>query len=365
MLTAKAATQTIPVEILLVGSVEASETVEIKPQVSGQIAEIHFAEGAMVRKNDLLFSIEDRTFRQALLQAESLVARDKAALRQAQATVSRDSAQSKYAEVEAERYLELAKGGIISKTQFDQLRTTSDVAKATLLASQAAIESAQANLASDLAAVEKAKIDIAYCSIRSPIAGRAGTLMLHVGNVVRANETPLVVVNRITPVFVTFNAPERYLPSIRKLSASGKLPVRASLKDNPSAAATGSVSVIDNAVDPGTGSIRLKASFENRDGLLWPGQFADVVLRLGGVQNATLVPSEAVQPGQKGPFVFRVKPDQTVELVQVTTGETFEGKTAIEGGLRPGDVVVTDGHLRLSPGSRIKKGVDPAASVTR
>jgi multidrug efflux system membrane fusion protein len=348
-------TETIPVELTLVGSVEAAETVQIKPQVTGQIASVHFAEGALVRKGDLLFSIDDREFRQALAQAEGAVARDRAVLQQAIANVARDTAQSKYAAGEAARYSELAAAGVISKAQYEQLKNSSEITKASLLSSQAAVESSKANLTTDLAAVERAKIDISYCAVKSPINGRAGTILMHAGNIAKANDTALVVINRVSPVFVTFNVPERYLSAIR--AGGSRLPVKAALRDNPSAATNGFVTVIDNAVDPASGSIRLKASFENGNNLLWPGQFADVVLRLGSVQNTTVVPVEAVQPGQKGPYVFRVKQDQTVESVQVETGETHENKIAILKGVNPGDVVITDGHLRLAPGARVKKGV--------
>lgn len=364
VVTAVAATATIPVEIAVVGTVEASETVQIKSQVAGQILKVHFTEGQTVRKDDLLFTIDDQPFRQALAQFEAAVARDKGALRQAEATLVRDTAQAKNTAAEVARYAELHAGGIISATQYDQMRTSGEVAQATVQASKAAIESAQASLVSDLAGVEKAKIDIAYCSIRSPISGRTGMLQLHAGNLVKVNDVTLVVVNKISPVYVTFSVPERHLVAIRKLNASGKLPVRASLRDNPGVAATGYVSVIDNAVDPATGTIRLRATFENTNGVLWAGQFADVQLGLGAVSNATLVPTEAVQPGQNGSFVYRVKADSTVEMIPVTTGESHSNKTAIVSGLKPGDIVVTDGHLRLAPGARVRKGADPNAAVT-
>lgn len=344
----------MPLEVSLVGSVEATERVEVKPRITGQIAKVHLKEGAAVRAGDLLFTLDDREFRQSLAQAEGMVARDRAALKQAEANVARDTAQSRYAAGEAARYGELASQGIISNAQYEQLKNSSETTKANLLSSQASVESSKASLSTNLAAVERAKIDIAYCNITAPISGRLGTVSLHAGNIVKANETPLVTINKMSPVFVTFNIPERHLQAIR--AAGANLPVHASLKDNPSATATGRVTVIDNAVDPASGTIRLKATFENANGLLWPGQFADVVLRLGTNANALLVPVEAVQTGQKGPYVFRVKRDQTIESVPVETGETYSGKIAVTKGLQAGDVVVTDGHLRLQPGARVKKG---------
>lgn len=350
----KASTASIPIEVAVVGTTEASETVQVKAQVAGQIVRVGFTEGQVVEKGALLFQIDDRPYQQSLTQAEAAVARDRAALQQAEANIVRDSAQAKYSEAEAKRYVELSAAGVVSKTQLDQMRTTADKDTSSLLATRAGLESLKANLASDLSAVEKAKLDIAYCAVRSPIAGRTGTILVHAGNVIKANETNLVVVNRTTPLFATFSVPELHLGTIRKLQAAARLPVRASLKDSPKAVATGTLAVIDNAVDPATGSIRLKATFPNTDGMFWPGQFVDVVLGLGQVTNATVVPSEAVQPGQKGPFVYRVKPDQTVEVVQVTVGETYRSQTVVSG-LNPGDEVVTDGQLRLAPKMKVRK----------
>ncbi|WP_051670862.1 efflux RND transporter periplasmic adaptor subunit [Bryobacter aggregatus] len=363
VVTAVVTRAAIPVEISVVGSVEASETVQIKSQVAGQILKVLFQEGQTVQKGDLLFQLDEQPFRQALTQFEAAVARDRGALRQAEAVLNRDNAQAKLAKSEAERYAELQKSGIISATQYEQLKTAGDVAQAGVAASRAAIESAQANLANDLAGVERAKLDISYCSVRSPITGRAGMLLVHAGNLVKVNDVPLVVINRIAPVFVSFNVPERHLTAIRRLYTSGRVSVRATLRDQPDVVANGVLSVIDNAVDASTGTIRLKAKFENANSVLWPGQFADVVLGLGSVAQATLVPAESVQPGQKGPMVYRVKPDMTVEIVQVTTGESVAGKLQILSGVEPGDVLVTDGQLRLSAGAKVKKGVDPTAGV--
>lgn len=362
VVVARATQETIPRDVIVVGSVEASQSVQIKPQVSGQILRVAFTEGQVVAKDSLLFQIDDRPFQQALAQAEASVARDRAALRQAEAQLARDTAQAKFSAGEAARFAELAESGIISKSQFDQVKTSSEIGQATLRATRAAVESAQANLASDLAQVERAKLDIAYCAVRSPISGRAGTLLLNSGNIVRANETNLVVVNQTAPVFVTFNIPEVHLPTIRRLQAASRLPVRASLKDDPRVSMGGSLSVIENAVDASTGTIRLKATFENRNTVLWPGQFVNVTLGLGSIQNATVVPAVAVQPGQKGQFVYLVKPDDTVEARQVSVGETHQSKVVITAGLAPGDLVVTDGQLRLAPGSKIKKSEDPVGA---
>lgn len=347
------ATASIPVEVTVVGTTEASETVQVKPQVAGQIVRVAFSEGQTVAQGALLFQIDDRSYQQSLAQAEANVARDRAALQQGEANLARDAAQAKYSEAEAKRYTELLSSGIVSRTQLDQIRTTAEKEQAAVLATRAGLESARANLAADLALVEKAKLDIAYCAVRSPIAGRTGTLMVNAGNVVKANETTLVVVNRTSPIFATFSVPEAHLGAIRSLQKSG-LPVRASLKEAPGKAALGRLTLIENAVDAATGSIRLKASFANTDGMFWPGQFVDVVLGLGTIANATVVAAEAVQPGQKGPYVYRVKPDSTVEVRLVQVGETYRNQTVVTG-LDPGDSVVLDGQLRLAPGMKVRK----------
>ena len=296
----KATTVSIPIEVAVVGTTEASETVQVKPQVAGQILQVAFSEGQLVDKGALLFQIDDRPYQQSLAQAEANVARDRAALQQNEANVVRDAAQAKYSEAESRRYAELASSGIVSRSQLEQFRTTAEKEQSAVLATRAGLESAKANLAADLAQVEKAKLDVAYCKVRSPIAGRTGTLLVNSGNVVKANETNLVVVNRTSPIFAIFNVPEAHLGTIRRLQSAGRLPVRASLKDTPTAVAMGSLAVIDNAVDAATGSIRLRATFANQDRMFWPGQFVDVVLGLGTVTDATVVPTEAVQPGQKG-----------------------------------------------------------------
>jgi multidrug efflux system membrane fusion protein len=354
---ARATQESMPFEIRVVGSVEPASTIQVKSQVAGVLERVHFTEGQNVAKGALLFQIDDRPFRESLRQAEAAVARDRAQLRQAEATLARDTAQARNAEADASRFGELAKAGIISKTQQEQYRTSADVTKESVRSAQAAIESASAALDSDLAAIERAKLDLSYTQIRSPISGRAGNLLVHPGNLVKANDVPLVVLNQVSPIFVTFNVPEQHLAHIRQRSAS-KLPVRVTPHDAGDRSATGHLSVVDNAVDSATGTIRLKATFDNRDGLLWPGQFVNVALVLDTIQNATVVPSEAVQSGQQGSFVYVVKQDQSVEPRPVEPGRTLGGKTIIQTGLAPGDTIVTDGHLRLSPGAKIR-AVDP------
>ena len=355
--TAKALQESVPIQIRVVGTVEASSTVQVKSQVAGQLLRANFTEGQNVENGALLFEIDSRPFVEALRQAEAAVARDRAQLRQAEATLAREAAQSKNAEAESQRYNELAKAGVISRAQQDQVRTSADVYRESVRAAQAAIESTRAALESDLAAVEKAKLDISYCKITAPFAGRTGNLLVHPGNLIKANDVPLVVIHQVTPVFVSFSVPERYLGDIRRIGV-GKLPVQASVQDDAERSVVGQVTVIDNSVDQATGTIRLKGTFPNADSMLWPGQFVNVALTMGTAHNATVIPTEAVQNGQQGQFVYVVKSDLTVEPRIVTPGRTFERKIIIEKGVAPGDTVVIDGQMRLFPGARIRQ-VDP------
>jgi len=350
---AQAAREAVPVEVRAVGTVEPYSTVQIKSQVPGELLRVRFAEGSQINKGDPLLEIDPRPYREALRQAEAAVARDQAQVRQAQATLGRDRAQALATEADRKRYEELVKEGIAARSQYDQVRAGADALQQSIRADEAAIESAQAALESDRAAVDRAKLDLSYTEIASPISGRAGNLLVQPGNLVKANDTALVVINQIEPIFVSFGVPEQHLAAIRARSAGSKLPVEALSGDAPGQAARGYLAVIDNSVDSTTGTIRLKAAFDNHERRLWPGQFVNVVLRLE-TSAATVVPSEAVQAGQQGQFVYVVKPDQTVEFRPVAAGVTVDGKTVIEKGVAPGETVVTDGQLRLFPGARIQ-----------
>jgi multidrug efflux system membrane fusion protein len=346
--------EALPVELRAVGSVEPFSTVQVKSQVAGELVGVRFTEGGYVKTGDLLFEIDPRPYQQALQQAEAAVAKDLAQLRQAEANLSRDRAQATNAEADATRYKELFDAGIAARSQYDQYRTSYDAQRESVRADEAAIESARAAVDSDRAAASRAKLDLGYCQIAAPISGRAGNLLVHPGNLVKANgDTAMVVINQIEPVFVSFGVPEHNLAEVRTKSAEGRLPVEARLRDGSGAAVSGRLTVIDNAVDPATGTIKLKAVFENRERLLWPGQFVDVALRLD-TSESTVVPAEAVQAGQQGQFVYVVKADRTVEFRPVSVGRTVSGKIVVEKGVSPGETVVTDGQLRLYPGARIE-----------
>lgn len=357
-------TQAVQQEVSAIGSVEPSSTVQVRAQVAGELIRANFTEGKNVKKGDLLFQIDPRPFREALHQAEAAVARDRALLAQAQANVSRDQAQQKNAEVDANRSQQLVKEGIMARSQYDISRTNADVYAESVRADQAAIQSARASMDSDLSAVERAKLDLSFCDIRAPISGRTGNLLMHVGNYVKANgDTSLVVINQIEPAFVSFSVPEDKLAAIRRLSSAGKLIVRVTTKDAPDKQVTGTLSVVDNTVDVTTGTIRLKATFSNSGSVLWPGQFVNVNLALDTNSSAVVVPSEAVQAGQKGSFIYVVKADQSVESRIVTTGQLVDTKIVITSGIKSGETVVTDGQLLLAPGAKVMAlpGVKPEA----
>src|SRR5215467_4500685 len=270
---AKAVQESVPADLRVVDTVEASAIVQVRSQVAGPLERVAFTEGQNVNAGDLLFEIDRRPFEDALRQAEAAVNRDRAQINQLEATLARDAAQARFNESDAARFAELAKAGVVSKSQSDQARTSADVARESAKATQAGIDSAKAALESDLAAVSTAKLNLGYTEIRSPIAGRTGNLLVHAGNLVKANDVPLVVIHRVAPIFVNFNVPEQHLGAVRRLSANRKLAVRAYPQDSPDRGANGVLTVIDNTVDTATGTIHLKGTFENSDGLLWPGQF--------------------------------------------------------------------------------------------
>lgn len=355
----KAVQQAVPTDLRVVGTVEASAIVQIKSQIAGELTAVKFTEGQNVSKGDLLFQIDARPYQDAVAQAEAAIERDKAQIAQAQATLERDKAQAQYAATDAALQAELSKGGLTSKSQFDQSRTNADVAKASAQATQATIDSARAAQRSDEAALQSAKLNLSYCDIRAPISGRTGNLLVHAGNLVKVNDVALVVIHQVSPIFVDFSVPEQNLPAIRRLNAQHSLAVSVSSQDDPGRSASGKLSVIDNTVDASTGTIHLKATFENRDGMLWPGQFVNTVLTLDTIKNATVIPLVAVQNGPQGQFVFAVGDQNKVAIRPVKVERTFADKAVIESGVAPGDLVVTDGTLVLFPGATVKL-VDPS-----
>jgi multidrug efflux system membrane fusion protein len=344
----------VPMEIQVIGNVEAYATIQVKARVNGQLIAVHFREGDYVRKGDRLFSLDPRPFEAQLNQAEANLARDEAQLNLAQANLNRDLAQQKYAQEQNERFVRLFQDGIISKDQAEQTRTSADTTSHVVIADQAAVRSAEAAVGAGRAAVANAKVQLSYTNISSPIDGRTGNLALNEGNLVTANTTDLVTINQVKPVYVTFSAPEANLIAIKRYMAQGKLPVEASPQESSAAKDVGYLSFVDNTVDATTGTIKLKGTFTNEANLLWPGQFVRVALRLTTHANALVVPNQAVQAGQEGVYVYVVKPDRSVESRAVVTGSRVDEDIVIQSGLQAGETIVTEGHLRLAPGMRVQ-----------
>jgi multidrug efflux system membrane fusion protein len=352
---AEAASRDLPVQVSAIGTVEAHSTVAIKSQVNGEIKEVHFKEGQEVRKGDLLFTIDSRTFETELRRAEANLARDSAQINQAEANLARDIAQAKNAQVERQRYQQLVEKGVAAAEQYDAARTTDEALAAAVNADRAAIENAREAIRADQAAIDNVKIQLGYCIIRSPIDGRAGSLLVHAGNLVKANDTTsMLVINQVSPIYVSFSVPEQYLRDLRKYMAAQQVGVQAVFPGEVQRPVEGVLTFIDNAVDSNTGTIRLKGSFTNQDRRLWPGQFVNVIVTMASQRGAIVVPSEAVQTGQNGAFVFIVKPDMTADLRPVSPGRVVGSVTVIDKGLQAGEKIVTDGQIRLRPGSQVQ-----------
>jgi multidrug efflux system membrane fusion protein len=360
--------RTAPIDIQVIGNVEAYETISVKSQIGGILERVNIREGDYVRKNDLLFVIDARPYEAAVKQAEANLAHDAAALRQAEANLRRDMSQETFARAQAQRYQHLYQKNVVSKQESELYATDADTKHETVVADQATIETAKAAVAADEAGLDSAKVQLSYTRIISPIDGRTGNLNVKQGNVVKANDVELITINRLEPIYVTFAIPEDRLAAVRAQMAQGrKLAVMANpSKDEDTGWETGELTFIDNTVDPTTGAIKLKGTFRNQERRLWPGKFSRVVLRLGVLPNALLVPQQAVQTGQEGDYVFVVKPDMTVESRPVLAGVRVDTDQVIEKGLRPGETVVTEGHVRLVSGTRVQiKNRPPVARNER
>jgi multidrug efflux system membrane fusion protein len=324
VLTTKAILKNMPVRIEPppVGHITPILTVNVRSQIGGIISKVNFSEGQEVKQGDLLFTIDARPAQ--------------AALTLAQGNLQRDEAQLQNAKIELDRNQKLLDQKLISQDVFDT--------------SKAAMDALAGSVAADRAAVTNAELNLQYCEIRSPIDGRTGSLLFHEGNVVKSPDDVLVSINQIHPIYAAFAVAERYLPQIRRQMLLRTLSVTASFENMEGDPPQGELTFVDNSVDPTTGTIQLKATFPNVHGRLWPGQFVQIGLELDEQTNAIVVPSQAVQVGQSGSFVFVVKADHTAEVRQVKAGITFKGETVVASGLQAGETVVTDGQLRLAPG---------------
>ena len=352
----------VPIEIQAIGTVEAYSTVSVKAQVGGELTLVDFTEGADVHKGDRLFVIDPRPFEAQVTQAEATLARDKAQLQAAEANLARDMAQEQYVQSQAKRVSELTRQGVLAKDAAEQSDAQAKAAVEAVRADRASLESMRANIAADQAALDRARLQLEYCTIRAPIDGRTGRLMVKAGNVVKATDVELVTINQVRPIYVTFSIPETDLALIKRHMAAGDIAVEAYLQGD-SGADKGKLNFVENSVDSTTGTIRLKAIFDNPATRLWPGQFARVMLRLKDSANSVIVPTTAIQTGQDGKFVFVVKPDMTVEARPVVIGRTVERDVVVEKGLSDGESIVISGQLRLAPGTRVEiKSVAPPAN---
>ncbi len=354
VLVAQVVARDVPIDIQVIGNVEAYTTVVVKPRITGPIDKVHFREGDFVRKGDKLFTIDPAPFQSQVNQAEANLARDRAMLLQAKANLSRDEAQQKFVSGQAERFANLQKEGVISKDQAEQYQSNSDVLRQAMEADRAAIASAEASVQSGEAAVKTARIMLGYTDIVSPVDGRTGTLVANQGNLASANVTELISISQVQPVYVSFSVPESQLNTIKAAMAQGRLPVVGAPPDDPAKPETGTLTFVDSAVDTNTGTIRLKATFANPGRRLWPGQFVRVTLRLGFQRGALMVPNQAVQTGQDGSYVYRVSGENRVEMIPVTSAGRIDQDIIIDRGLSAGDTVVTEGQLRLAPGMPVR-----------
>jgi membrane fusion protein, multidrug efflux system len=348
VMVAGAVRQDVPVTLRVIGSVDAYNIVRVRARVGGQLVGVGFKEGQSVRAGDLLFQIDPRPF--------------ETALQSALANAARDSAQALSADAQEQRYAGLVQKDYVTKQQYDEVKANAAALHATLQA--------------DAAACSNARLNLSFCTIRAPISGRTGSLLVQQGNLIGANDAnPLVVIQQLVPIYVSFAIPEQRLPEVRKYSAAGTLRVEAAINGDTTAVHAGELTFIDNAVDETTGTILLKATFANADESLWPGQFVNVGVELTRLPDAVVVPSAAIQTGQQGSFVYIVQPDLTVALQPVTVAMTTDGETVVETGVQAGDRVVTDGQLRLTPGAKVDIKTDlrsaagtsdkPAATGTR
>ena len=348
--------RSVPVEIKAVGSVEAYSTISIKSRVTGALDKVYFTEGDSVKEGDPLFDIDPRSYEEAIRQIEANLLRDTALLRQAEANVDRDQAAADFSAAQAARIRKLTDQGIYSREQLDQAEADLKAKNGVLRADRAVIESARGAVRADEAAISNAKLNLSYCHILSPVSGRTGNVMLKRGNLIKADDAELVAIHEINPIYVTFSVPEMRLPEIRRQMKNAKLHVAALIEDVRPESVDGVVTFLDNSVDPATGAIRLKATFNNTAGKLWPGQFVNVRVRLSELPNAAVVPPEAVLVGQSGEYVFVVKADGRVEQRPISVSLRTEKLVAIQKGVEPGEKVVIDGQVRLMPGSKVKAG---------
>ncbi len=333
----KVTQKTMPVEVLAVGNVESMSTVQIRAQVGGEVQEVHFNEGDFVKKGQVLFTIDPRPYEASLAQAKAALARDKAT--------------DVYNRSQAKRYKTLFDQGVIPAEQVDSFTSAADASDAVVNADEAAVKTAELNLE--------------YCTINSPLDGRTGAVMVKAGNLVKVADVPIVVINQVNPIYVNFTVPQQYWPDIKEHVDHGALHVKAVIPQDAGASIDGTMTFIDNVVDPTTGTIHLRGTFQNQQNRLWPGLYVNILLTLSQQPNATVVPAHAIITTQQGSYVYVVRPNNTVEQRTVVPTRTIADETVVEKGVKLGETIVTDGQINLIPGAKIdaKNSADEPAKA--
>lgn len=333
----KVTQKTMPVEVVAVGNVEAISTVAVRAQVAGEVQQIHFKEGDFVSKGQPLLTIDPRPFEAALAQAKAALARDKAT--------------GVYNRQQAVRYKTLFEQGVVPAQQVDSFASAADASDAEINADEAAVKTAELNLE--------------YCRINAPIGGRTGTIMVKAGNLVKVADVPIVVINQVNPIYVNFTVPQQYWPDIKEHVDRGALRVNATIPQDPGQLIQGTLTFVDNVVDPSTGTIHLRATFQNPQNRLWPGLYVNVLLTLSEQPNATVVPAHSIITTQAGSYVYVVRSNNTVEQRTVVPGRTINDDTVVDKGLNVGETIVTDGQVNLIPGAKVAIRNDAAGPADK
>ena len=364
-----AVAQDVPTYLDAIGKTVAREVVSIQPQVSGRITKIHFTDGADVKKGAMLFTIDTRPFEAALRQAQANVLKDSALRKQAEANLAREIAQAKWGEVQVNRYRVLVEQGVVSREQYGELRANLDSLNANVGSARAAVNSAAETIKVDTAAVESAKVQLSYCSIRSPIDGRAGQRLVDVGNVVNpgggsannsetgdtaGNGNALLVIERLDPIYADFTISQNNLIDVQQQMRAGRLRAEVRLPDTAAEPVIGQLTFLNNAVGNTTGTVNLRATIPNAGHSFWPGRFVNIRLVLNTIHQAVLVPVSAPQMSAKGSFVYVVKEDLTAEQRPVSLGQQQGDLIVVENGVQPGERVVTTGQLGVTPGGKVR-----------
>jgi multidrug efflux system membrane fusion protein len=358
--------QDVPTYLDAIGKTVAREVVAIQPQVSGRITKIHFTDGANIKKDDLLFTIDTRPFEANLKQAQANLSRDEAAKKQAEANLAKEIAQAKWGKTQVDRYRELVEHGVVSVEQYESLQASLDSLNANVEAARAAVHSADEAIKVDAAAIESTKVQLSYCYIRSPIDGRAGQRLVDLGNVVNpggsgnssgsnsGNSNSLLVIERLDPIYADFTISQNNLTQVQQRMTAGALKVEVRLPESPDSPVDGQLTFLDNAVQHATGTVNLRATIANSSHRFWPGRFVNIRLVLNTIQQAVLIPVSAPQMSANGSFVYVVKPDSTAEQRTVSLGQRQGDLIVVDSGVQPGERIVTAGQLGVTPGGKVK-----------